>query len=108
MSVKLRFQRVGMHRQPHFRLVAIDSHKSRDGKQIEVLGHYNPRLTKDKLVFKMERVQYWLSCGAQPSNTVRSLIKKSGQLDIGAGLIEKRRAQSKLPVESKNQAPQPG
>jgi small subunit ribosomal protein S16 len=72
--VKLRLTRTGKRNQPSYRLVAIQARTKRDGEAIEYLGHYNP-ISK---VFKCEkeRVEYWLEVGAQPSDTVRSLLVK--------------------------------
>ena len=67
-----------MTKQPFFRLVAVDHRKARDGKEIEVLGHYNPKDKVNTLTANGERVQYWLSKGAQPSDTVRSLLVRTG------------------------------
>ena len=78
MSVKLRFKRVGMTKQPYFRLVAVDHRSARDGKEIEVLGHYNPKDKGNALTVDNDRVQHWLSKGAQPSDTVRSLLTRTG------------------------------
>ena len=77
MAVKLRFTRTGRVNIPTYRLVAIDEHKKRDGKFIEILGTYSPLSKTDNFQYKKERVDYWLSCGAQPSATVASLLKKS-------------------------------
>ncbi len=80
MSVKLRLKRMGRSNAPFFRLSAIDSRSPRDGRVIEELGHYNPR-DKDQakqFVAKLDRCKYWLDVGAIPSETVSSLLKKSG------------------------------
>jgi small subunit ribosomal protein S16 len=80
MSVKLRLKRMGRSNAPFYRLNAIDSRSPRDGRVIEELGHYDPR-NKDQakqFVAKIDRCQYWLSVGAVPSETVSSLLKKSG------------------------------
>ena len=79
MSVKIRFKRMGMPKQPYYRLVAIDSRSARDAQELETLGDYNPR-DKNRTLnnLKKERVKYWLSCGAQPSETVRELLAGSG------------------------------
>ena len=76
--VRLRFQREGKPGQPHYRLVAADRRSRRDGRPIEILGSYNPRLVKDKLILNEERVAYWHKQGAQASDTVRTLLMKSG------------------------------
>lgn len=78
--VKLRLKRFGRRNRPFYRLNAIDARAPRDGKPIEELGHFDP-LEKDpakQFVCKAERVQHWLSKGAQPSDTVRSLLRKAG------------------------------
>lgn len=80
MSVKLRLKRLGRSHGAFFRLNAIDSRAPRDGRVIEELGFYDP-LLKDKakqFVAKLDRCQYWLDHGAVPSETVSSLLKKSG------------------------------
>ena len=80
MSVKLRLKRMGRSNRSFFRLNAIDSRSARDGRVIEELGHYDPR-SKDEgkqFVAKLDRCRYWLDHGAVPSETVSSLLKKSG------------------------------
>ena len=77
--VKLRLKRFGRRNRPFYRLNAIDSRSPRDGKAIEELGHFDP-LEKDpakQAVLNAERIQYWLSVGAQPSQTVRDLLHKT-------------------------------
>ena len=69
-----------MKKQAHYRLVAIDHRSARDGKELEVLGHYDPKDKDNKVLFKEERIQYWLSCGAQVSDTVRTLLHRNGFL----------------------------
>ena len=76
--VKLRFQREGKPGQPYYRLVAIDRRAKRDGRPIETLGHYNPRLEKDKLHFDEVRLKYWYGKGALPSETVKNLLVAAG------------------------------
>jgi len=74
MAVRLRLRRTGAKNNPHFRLVAADSRAPRDGRFIEVLGHYHP--LSEEVVVNRERVLYWLSQGAQPTETVVSLLKR--------------------------------
>lgn len=81
VAVKLRFKRFGRTHQPFYRLNAIDSRSPRDGVAIEELGTYDPMLKTDieqAVNFKADRINYWLSVGAQPSDTVRALLKKVG------------------------------
>ena len=73
--VKLRLMRMGKTKQPTYRIVAADSRSPRDGRFIEIVGHYDPRANPGKVVLKSDRVSYWISKGAQPSDTVKSLIK---------------------------------
>ena len=74
--VAIRLRRAGSKKRPFFRIVVTDSRAARDSSFVEILGHYNPR-TKPALVdVKKERVDYWISKGAQPSDTVRTLISR--------------------------------
>ena len=82
MAVKLRLKRTGRRHLPCYRLNAVDSRAPRDGRVIEELGLYDP-LQKDpdkQTNFKRERIEYWLSVGAQPSETVANLLEKVGIL----------------------------
>ncbi len=76
MSVRLRLQRHGAKKRPFYRLVATDKRNSRDGQYIELLGTYDPMVEPPSVRINRERVDYWLSVGAQPSDTVGVLIKK--------------------------------
>src|SRR3954470_414966 len=80
MAVKIRLRRTGRKKQPMFRIVVADSRSPRDGKFIEVVGQYAPRQGEQALNLKGERVNYWLDNGAQPTDTVRSLLRKAGIL----------------------------
>jgi len=77
MSVKIRMKRVGAKNTPAFRIVVADSRSPRDGKCIEELGTYLPLKKGDNYTLKLDRADYWLSKGAQPSDTVASFIKKA-------------------------------
>ena len=76
--VRIRFQREGKPGQAYYRLVAVDRRAKRDGRPIEVIGHYNPRLEKDKLTLDQARLKHWHSKGALPSETVKNLLIASG------------------------------
>ena len=76
MPVSIRLRREGTKNRPYYRVVVADSRSPRDGKFIEILGTYDPKLTGQNSSFSVERAEYWISKGAQPSDTVRSLIKK--------------------------------
>ena len=77
MAVKIRMKRVGAKNTPVFRIVVADERSPRDGKCIEEIGTYQPRKKGDNVVLKQDRVEYWLSKGAQPSDTVASFIRKA-------------------------------
>jgi small subunit ribosomal protein S16 len=80
VSVKIRLRRTGRKKQPTYRIVIADSRSPRDGKFIEVIGQYAPRQGEQALNLKNDRVNYWLDSGAQPTDTVRSLLRKAGVL----------------------------
>jgi small subunit ribosomal protein S16 len=79
--VVIRLRRTGKTKQPSYRLVIADKRSPRDGKFIEIVGHYNPVRQPKELVVKGDRVRYWLGVGAQPSDTVVRLLKQTGVLD---------------------------
>jgi small subunit ribosomal protein S16 len=74
--LSIRMRRVGSKKRPYFRVVVANSTAARDGSFVEILGHYYPRTTPAKVDVKRERVDYWLSKGARPSDTVRTLIAR--------------------------------
>ena len=78
MAVKIRLKRMGAKKSPFYRIVAADSRSPRDGRFIEQLGTYDPRQTPAVVNLKEEEILAWLSKGAQPSDTVRSLLSKAG------------------------------
>lgn len=78
MSVKLRLSRVGSKKNPHYRIVAADSKSPRDGRFIEIVGHYNPQTEPSTIVVDSEKAIKWLARGAQPTNTVNKLLQISG------------------------------
>lgn len=79
--VTIRLRRTGKTKQPNYRLVIADSRAPRDGKFIEIIGHYNPIRQPKELVVKNDRARYWLGVGAQPSDTVVRLLKQVAVLD---------------------------
>ncbi|MEF3695405.1 MAG: 30S ribosomal protein S16 [Candidatus Cloacimonadota bacterium] len=80
--VKLRLRRMGANNQPFYRIVAVDARVKRDGKYIECVGWYDPKPKDLKLNVETDRAIYWLSVGAQPTDTVRSLLRRAGVLQI--------------------------
>ena len=91
--VRLRLKRFGRTHKPFYRLNAIDQRSPRDGKPIEELGWFDPtEKDQDKqMVLKADRIRYWLSVGASPSDTVRDLLSKQGILDKKTGKAIPRR-----------------
>ena len=77
MAVKIRMKRIGAKNAPVFRIVVADSRSPRDGKFIEELGTYHPLKRDNNFTLDLDRAKYWLSKGAQPSETVASFIKKA-------------------------------
>jgi small subunit ribosomal protein S16 len=77
MSVKIRMTRTGANRDISFRIVATDSRSPRDGKNLEILGWYDPKKTGVNYQLKMDRIAYWQGTGAQVSDTVKSLLRKA-------------------------------
>ena len=78
MSVRLRLRRMGKKKQPIYKVVAADSRSPRDGKFLEAVGLYNPLTKPHTVEIKEDRVLYWLDKGAQPSDTVKSLLRQKG------------------------------
>lgn len=98
MSVRIRLQRLGTNNTPYYRVVVTDSRNKRDGRFVENVGTYDPaNKSRDKqFQLKLERVEYWLSVGAQPSETVHTLIKKA-----------RRKAEQEAPKETAAAEPAP-
>ena len=86
MAVRLRLKRMGRRHRPFYRVAAIDARAKRDGRVIEELGYYDPIASDQgkQLSLKADRIQYWLSVGAQPSDTVRRLIERSRSESAGS------------------------
>ncbi len=84
MAVRIRMKRVGAKNAPVFRIVVADSRSPRDGKFIEELGTYHPLQKGNNFTLDLERAKYWVSKGAQPSETVASFIKKASKAAAAA------------------------
>ena len=78
MAVKLRLNRMGSKQKPFYRIVAADSRSPRDGRFIETVGTYNPIVKENNVTVDEEKVAKWISNGAQPTDTVKSLLTKNG------------------------------
>mgnify|MGYP002508066671 CR=1 FL=1 len=74
--VKIRLRRMGAKKAPYYRIVVADSRSPRDGRFIEEIGTYDPMAEDNKVKVEMDRVEYWIKNGAQPTETVRGLLKK--------------------------------
>jgi small subunit ribosomal protein S16 len=96
LAVKLRLRRIGKKKQPVYKVVAADSRSPRDGKFLEAFGLYNPLTDPLTLEIKEDRALYWLKVGAQPTDTVRSLLRRKG-------IILKRELQRRGLTEDKIQ-----
>ncbi|NOS68800.1 MAG: 30S ribosomal protein S16 [Verrucomicrobia bacterium] len=79
MPVRIRMKRIGAKNSPVFRIVVADGRSPRDGKFIEEIGTYHPRQKNNNVKVDLERANYWISKGAQPSDTVASFLKKAGK-----------------------------
>ena len=101
MSVRIRMKKMGKRHQPFFRICAIDRRAPRDGRVIEELGHYDPMCpdTDARAILNAERIDYWISVGAEPSRKVSTLIKKYGT--DGTHLEQQREALEKLSQKAK-------
>lgn len=99
MSVKIRLSRVGAKKRPYYHIVAASSRSPRDGRYLEQVGSYNPMVAKDhadRFKINEERVKYWLSVGAQPSDRVARMLSSVGIVAAPA-----------IPTQTKKSAPRP-
>ena len=106
MAVRIRMKKMGRRHRPFFRICAVDGRAPRDGKMIEELGHYDPMVpeTDARALLNGERIDYWLSVGAQPSDKVKVLIDKYGT--NGTHLEQQRQALERVKL-NKPTAPPP-
>ena len=81
MAVKIRLRRMGAKKNPFYRIVVADSRCPRDGRFLEELGYYNPVTDPAEVRVDVEKAKQWIANGAQPTDTVRALLKKSGAYD---------------------------
>jgi len=90
MSVVIRLMRAGAKKRPFYRMVAADSRRQRDGRFLEILGHYNPLTQPYELVVHKDKVQVWINKGAQPSEQAASLLRSLGIVAVRASLPTKK------------------
>lgn len=81
MAVKLRLTRIGAKKNPYYRVVVADSRYPRDGRFIDIIGTYNPMVSPAEIIIDAEKAKTWIKNGAQPTDTVKALLKKSGAID---------------------------
>ena len=82
MAVAIRLRREGSLNHPYYKVVVADQRSPRDGKFIEIIGTYDPKVKGDNSTINLERSDYWIKCGARPSDTVRSIIKKARRSEL--------------------------
>lgn len=99
MAVKLRLRRMGKKKQPIYKVVAADARSPRDGKFLEAVGIYNPLTNPHTIDLKEDRINYWLNNGAQPTDTVKSLLNQTGinlKRDIAKRKLPEEKAEALL------------
>ena len=106
MAVSIRLRREGALNRPYYKVVVADSRSPRDGKFIEIIGTYDPKKPGHNSTLKLDRIEHWISKGAQPSDTVRSLIKKNKKQSAPAEPVAAAAAPS-APAEEPAVAPEP-
>ena len=84
MALKIRLTRIGATHQPHYRVVVAEARSRRDGDPVEVIGTYDPRTKGRQVNLKLDRVDYWLSKGAKPSDTLHAMIKRERRSAVAA------------------------
>jgi small subunit ribosomal protein S16 len=105
MAVKIRLRRVGRKKAPMYRIVVADSKSPRDGKFIEIVGQYQPRTGDQPINLDTARIHHWLDVGAQPTDTVRSLLRKAGVLKARhEARVAAKRSGSAVPVSENTSA----
>ncbi|HST29308.1 MAG TPA: 30S ribosomal protein S16 [Chthoniobacterales bacterium] len=108
MAVVIRLRREGALNRPYFKVVVTDKRSPRDGKFVEIVGTYDPKKRGLNSTLKLERIEYWISKGAQPSDTVRSLIKKNKDPEAAAkkmAAAEAKKAAKPKPAPKAEAAP---
>jgi small subunit ribosomal protein S16 len=101
MAVAIRLRREGALNRPYFKVVVADKRSPRDGKFIEIVGTYDPKKPGLNSTLKLDRIEHWISKGAQPSDTVRSLIKKTKNPEVAAKKAEAAAAKKAAPKPAK-------
>ena len=110
MSVRVRLTRVGSNKNPIWRVVVADQRSPRDGRFIETIGHYNPQTNPSTITIDTERFQHWVARGAQPTNTVKQLVKAhakgvAGGTATGSAGVSRQSPAAEAPAEEAAEAP---
>src|ERR1700736_4677324 len=105
MAVAIRLRREGALNRPYFKVVVTDTRSPRDGKFIEIVGTYDPKKAGQNSTLKLDRIEHWISKGAQPSDTVRSLIKKTKNPEAAAKKAAAKAAKKPAPAPKAAPAP---
>ena len=105
MAVAIRLRREGALNRPYFKIVVTDKRSPRDGKFIEIVGTYDPKKAGQNSTLKLDRIEHWISKGAQPSDTVRSLIKKTKNPEAAAKKAAAAAAKKAVPAPKPALAP---
>src|SRR5438552_15154568 len=105
MAVAIRLRREGALNRPYFKVVVTDTRSPRDGKFIEIVGTYDPKKAGQNSTLKLDRIEHWISKGAQPSDTVRSLIKKTKNPEAAAKKAAAVAAKKAAPATKPEAAP---
>ena len=105
MAVAIRLRREGALNRPYFKVVVTDTRSPRDGKFIEIVGTYDPKKAGQNSTLKLDRIEHWISKGAQPSDTVRSLIKKTKNPEAAAKKAAASAAKKAAPAPKPAPAP---
>src|SRR5260370_23270944 len=107
MAVAIRLRREGALNRPYFKVVVTDTRSPRDGKFIEIVGTYDPKKAGQNSTLKLDRIEHWISKGAQPSDTVRSLIKKTKNPEAAAKKAAAVAAKKAAPAPAPKPEPVP-
>ncbi len=102
MAVSIRLRREGTKNSPYYKVVVADRRSPRDGKFIEIIGAYDPKKPGHNSTLKIDRIEYWISKGAQPSDTVRSLIKQNKKATTTAKPSTSVEAESPQPTQEES------
>jgi small subunit ribosomal protein S16 len=107
MAVSIRLRREGAKNRPYYKVVVADSRSPRDGKFIEIIGTYDPKIPGHNSSLNVERAEYWISKGAQPSDTVRSLIKKTKKQAVAPETSARTEGGAPEPIQQESLPPSP-